>query len=155
MESEFLKKGWFRWATVVVLWITSGLLYYVDEGYTMSNVAPTIFFALIPATTALAGLVALFFSHHYDKHQRLEDTADHRKYNNLFELRQQFRRLIRDLLIIAAACIVALFLMDIIAKEEAVLTLVTISIAVFAIFSFYDTYRFIWNTTIFHVHKEL
>jgi len=113
-----------------------------------------LFTVLIPTSSALAGLIAIFFDKHYKPFQKINPREGNKKFS---ELKNDFRNLLRNLLTIAAVSVVLLPFSKILGLYEyfSLAFLVLIGIILFALYTFYDTYEFIKKSTAVHLKLEL
>jgi len=103
-----------------------------------------LFTILIPTTSALAGLIAIFFGRHYQPSQKINPDEGNKKFS---ELRSEFENLIRNFFMIAIICIILFPFSKVLGKYEGFPLLILIAIVVFTLYTFYDAFEFIKKST--------
>ena len=154
MQTKLMTSKWIRISLIIYVWLfvlllgAFGHIWFDLESWMFTG----LFTILIPTTSALAGLIAIFFGRHYQPSQKINPDEGNKKFS---ELRSGFGNLIRNFFIIATICIILFPFSKVLGKYEGFPLLILIAIVVFTLYTFYDAFEFIKKSTTVRWQLEL
>ena len=162
MKMKLIESKRMRISTIIFVWLicSFGLPLFRLSFDLKPWMFHDLFTVLIPTTAIFAALIAIFFNH-YLPSQKVKPGKGNKKFS---ELRNEFVRLIRNLLSIAIICIILLPFSEVLGKFEPSATFsiplfiatlllaftpifVLIAIVLFATYTFYDAFTLIKEFT--------